>query len=122
MKILVVDDDELSAEMVCTILEACNYQVLLGANVIEGFAHLEANPDTRLIISDMNMPLVSGLEFLQELRQQHNPVHFVLLTGDEPETLLAREPLLQHCLEKSFELAETLPRLIQEIIDNESRA
>lgn len=117
MKILVVDDDELAVEMVCTILDACNYQTVVGANVIEGFAQLEAHPDIGLVISDMNMPLVSGLEFLQELRAQQNAVPFVLLTGDSPDTLLAKEPQLTHCLEKSFELAETLPQMIQEIID-----
>lgn len=116
MKILVVDDDELAAEMVCTILESCNYQTLVGANVIEGFAHLEAHPDIGLVVSDMNMPLVSGLEFLQELRAQQNPVPFVLLTGDSPEEFLAREPQLRHCLEKNFELADTLPRLIRAVI------
>ena len=120
MKILVVDDDELAAEMVCTILEACNYQTLVGANVVEGFAHLEAHPDIGLIVSDMNMPLVSGLEFLQELRQQQSAIPFVLLTGDSPETFLAQAPQLQYCLEKSFELADTLPRLIKKIIDGDS--
>lgn len=120
MKILVVDDDELAVEMVCTILEACNYQTLVGANVIEGFAQLEAHPDIAIVISDMNMPLVSGLEFLQELRAQQNSVPFVLLTGDQPEVLLAREHELKYCLEKSFELAETLPLLIQEIVGSRS--
>lgn len=122
MKILVVDDDGLAVEMVCAILEACNYQTLVGANVIEGFAQLEAHPDIGIVISDMNMPLVSGLEFLQELRAQQNAVPFVLLTGDEPATLLASEPLLKHCLEKSFELANTLPQLIQEIVGADSHS
>lgn len=122
MKILVVDDDALAAEMVCTILEACDYQTLVAANVLEGVSQLEAHPDIGMVISDMNMPLVSGLEFLQELRAQQNAVPFVLLTGDSPDTLLAREPLLKHCLEKSFELAETLPRLIQDIVGAAPRA
>lgn len=115
MKILVVDDDELAAEMVCTILEACGYQTVAGANVVEGLARLGEHPDVDVIISDMNMPLLSGLDFLRELREQESTLPFVLLTGDRPQALLEQEPELKYCLEKNFALAETLPQLIAQI-------
>jgi len=118
MKILVVDDDALAAEMVCAILESSNYQGIVAENVIEAFERLQQHPDIKMIISDMNMPLISGIEFFQELKQQQSTLPFILLTGDDPDTLLAKEPALTHCLTKDFALAETLPELVVEVLAN----
>ncbi|MFW5748633.1 MAG: response regulator, partial [Chloroflexota bacterium] len=67
LSILVVEDDEDTAEVVCTLLEDAGYQ----AQAVErGHAALEAierqSPD--LVLLDLNLPDINGLEILRTVR------------------------------------------------------
>ncbi len=118
MKILVVDDDLLAAEMTSAILESCGFNTCIAEHAVAGLELLASEPGIGLIVSDMNMPLVSGIEFFRELRAQGNALPFVLLTGDDPVTLHALEPALNGCLTKDFDLPERLPALTQTLLSN----
>lgn len=72
----------------------------------------QAAQDIALIISDMNMPMVTGIELYQMLKTQGLSVPFILLTGDDPEPLRQQEPGLSACMIKDFSLDETLPAAI----------
>lgn len=116
MKILVVDDDAMAAELTGAVLEGLGHAVVLAQDGVDGADQLNAHPDVALIISDMNMPMVSGIDLFRELRAQGNTVPFVLLTGDDPEPLLAQEPRLDACLLKDFSLEESLPEVIASVL------
>jgi CheY-like chemotaxis protein len=108
MHILVVDDDPLAGAMIGAILEDAGHQVSLAEHGVEALERLAAETDIGLVLSDMNMPLVSGLELFRTLREQGLTTPFVLLTGDDPAALLQQEPRLDGCLMKDFELEEIL--------------
>ena len=112
MRIMVVDDDPLAGEMAVAILEDAGHECLQAENGIEALEMLAGTDDVGLIVSDMNMPLLSGLELYRELREQGITTPFVLLTGDDPEPLLAQEPGLVACLPKDESLETTLPALV----------
>lgn len=116
MNILVVDDDPLAAAMVAAVLEALGHTVLQAENAIEAAEQLNAHSDIALVVSDMNMPMVSGIDLFRELRAQGNLMPFILLTGDAPEGLLAQEPRLDACLTKDFSLDEALPQVIAQVL------
>lgn len=116
MKILVVDDDLLAAEMTSAILEASGYATLVAENAIEGFELLGSHADIAMVVSDLNMPLVSGIEFFRELREQGSTLPFVLLSGDNADHLMQEEPRLAACLTKDFDLADSLPRLVSQLL------
>lgn len=116
MKILVVDDDAMAAEMSGAVLEDLGHEVILAEDGIAAADILNADPSIEVIISDMNMPLVSGIDLFRELREQGNGLPFILLTGDAPEPLLAKEPRLDACLLKDFSLEETLPQTLAEVL------
>lgn len=116
MKILVVDDDLLAAEMTGAILEACGYQPLIAENAIAGLELLAAEPQIGLVVSDLNMPLVSGLDFLRELREQGSQLPFILLSGDSCETQSASQPAPDRSLLKDFDLVESLPHAIEALL------
>lgn len=116
MNILVVDDDPLAAAMVAAVLEALGHTVLQAENAIEAAEQLNAHSDIALVVSDMNMPMVSGIDLFRELRAQGNLLPFILLTGDAPEGLLAQEPRLDACLTKDFSLDEALPHVIAQVL------
>ena len=116
MKILVVDDDAMAAEMVAAVLQELGHSVVLAEHAMQAVECLQAEPEIALIVSDMHMPLLSGIELFQELRAQGCQLPFILLTGDEPGTLFVQEPRLDACLAKDFTLEERLPSLIGEVM------
>ncbi|MEW6364617.1 MAG: response regulator [Acidobacteriota bacterium] len=72
-KILIVEDSPLHQKVYDLILGLYRRRgvVLLHAsNGREGLAVLAANPDADLIILDINMPVMSGLEFLGHIRRE----------------------------------------------------
>lgn len=116
MKILVVDDDSLAAAMAGAVLEGAGYDVVLAENAVEAMQQLDADGAIDVIVSDMNMPLASGVELFRELRAGGNTLPFVLLTGDDPAALAAQEPRLDACLLKDGSLDETLPQVVAEML------
>jgi len=87
IKVLVVDDDVFIREVLADILQAENYAVTTAEDGGEAFAKFSADPDIGLIISDMNMPQVSGLELINRLRAISSDVPVVILTGSNEISL-----------------------------------
>lgn len=108
MKILVVDDDAMAGEMTGAVLEDAGHVVVMAENGIEAMEKLNENPDVDLVVSDMNMPMVSGIDLFRDLRDQGVETPFILLTGDDPGPLQAQEPRLDACLIKDFTLDTSL--------------
>lgn len=115
MKILVVDDDPMAAEMIAAVLEDNGHEVILTDSAIAAMELFNTEQNFAVIISDMNMPLVSGIELFQTLREQGITTPFILLTGDEPEPFRTQEPGLDECLKKDFDLDMTLPEALQRL-------
>jgi two-component system chemotaxis response regulator CheY len=90
VKVLVIDDSLLVRQQVGRALSAEGFVVEDAADGVEGLAKLAANPDTRLIVCDVNMPKMSGLEFLEELRRRECIVSVVMLTTEGQPELIHR--------------------------------
>lgn len=116
MRILVVDDDALSAEMTAAILAAHHYTPVMANDAMEAITQLEAHPDIALIVSDLYMPLINGIELCATLREQGVTLPFILLTGDAPTAALAATPGLTVCLQKEADLAHTLVRTVDQAL------
>ncbi|MFK7160774.1 response regulator [Marinospirillum sp. MEB164] len=112
MHILVVDDDALAAEMLVAILEDQEHQVVQASDALAALEALQQQPSIELIISDLQMPLMNGIELFRELRDQGSTRPFILLSGDDPEALKAQEPALSACLIKDFALETSLPQIL----------
>jgi CheY-like chemotaxis protein len=70
MKILIVEDNPVNAEMVRLSLEKERYDVVLAHDGEEAITMLEEHPDVDLVITDVMMPNVTGLEMLERIRQR----------------------------------------------------
>ena len=116
MRILVVDDDAMAGEITGAILEELGHEVILAEDGIAAASKLNADEAIEMIISDMNMPMISGIDLFRELREQGCTLPFILLTGDKPEKLLAQEPRLDACVLKDFGLEETLPQVMSDVL------
>ena len=69
-KILVVDDEEVVCRSVARILDDERYQIETVQDGAEGLRRAEAT-HYDLVILDIMMPEVSGLEILQRVRESH---------------------------------------------------
>src|SRR5438876_5025868 len=87
--ILVVDDEETVRESLASVLEREGYRVIPAESGDEGLRLLKETPGIQLVISDHNMPGMSGIEFLKLVRERYPTVTRIMLTGDpDPQTII----------------------------------
>ena len=78
--ILVIDDEPDICELFEQVLGAEGYTVFSAHNGLEGVAHnTEKNPD--VIILDLKMPKMDGIETLKAIRKTDPAVRVIILTG-----------------------------------------
>jgi len=86
--ILVVDDEETVRDSLASILSREGYRVSMAESGEEGLRILKDQP-IQLVISDHNMPQMTGIEFLKLVRERHPQVLRIMLTGDpDPQTII----------------------------------
>lgn len=75
-RVLVLDDSRTIRTSVKYTLEKNGYEVLLAENGVEGLKVLKENNDMRsrpkMIITDINMPKMNGIEFIKEVKKDRN--------------------------------------------------
>lgn len=79
-RILVVDDDENLRWVLKTQLEDMGYTVSAAANGEEAFAEIEKNAPA-LILTDLKMPEVSGMDLLDRVRSEWPEIPVVIITA-----------------------------------------
>jgi two-component system, chemotaxis family, chemotaxis protein CheY len=87
--ILVVDDSEAVRQQLRIVLEQAGYSVLDAYNGAQALTVLETYR-VALIISDINMPRMNGLELLEELKLRGRSLPFLVLTIEHHAELLDR--------------------------------
>lgn len=114
--VLVVDDDPFTAELTAMLVEMAGYETVIAEGGPDALEALEANPALAAVVSDMNMPIMSGAELFEELRRQGFRQPFLLITGEEAEKLRGAHPEMAAVLTKDEQLQETLPELLASIV------
>lgn len=78
--ILIIDDDPTVQMLFHQFLSGEGYEITQAADGIEGMQCLEENlPD--LIITDIMMPKMDGLEILQAIRKQYSEIPVIAISG-----------------------------------------
>lgn len=109
-KVLIVDDDKESRDLLSEILEANGYAVGAVGDGVAARQTLAQDGGIQIIIADIRMPKETGLQLLRHLRQQKSQHGIVLMSSfiSGAEEKLARELGAQVLLEKPFRIAELL--------------
>jgi len=81
-KILIVDDEPSASDYLRLLLEQDGFEVRATANGVEALIALETNP-FELVISDLRMPQMDGLELLSHLKQRWPDLPVIVLTANE---------------------------------------
>ena len=106
-RVLLVDDSEATVEGLKSFLDQ-KYEVSTACNGLEGLRLLEKNeqqPD--LVITDLVMPLISGVGLISLLKKQSPEIPIIAMTGwgKEPSEM-AKEAKADKILMKPFELED----------------
>ncbi len=78
--ILIVDDEQSLREMLAILLEREGYHVVQAENGIKALEVTERS-EFDLIITDMKMPELGGLDLLRQLRERDNDVTVLMMTA-----------------------------------------
>ncbi|MFC0007741.1 response regulator transcription factor [Micromonospora siamensis] len=111
-RVLVVDDDRTVADVVCRYLEHAGYQVEHVGDGAAALASVAAAPP-QLVVLDVMLPVLDGLEVCRRLRQRPDGVPIVMLTarGDEADRILGLQLGADDYLGKPFSPRELVLRV-----------
>ncbi len=87
MKILIVDDDQTTRKLLSFYLKSKGYEPLTAENGLDAIEKLGMNT-VNLIMSDINMPYMDGIEFVRNVRANSSWAHIPILmvsTESDPE-------------------------------------
>ena len=120
--ILVVDDEIEVAAAIRRVLERAGYLVTLANNATEAL-HAVAQQLPDIVITDIIMPKVHGVELIKTLRDRHPRIRIIAISGGgsvgplgyKPEAIstnaylaAAREAGAQEILTKPFDLTDLI--------------
>lgn len=119
-KILVIDDNKDITELVETMLESADYSCTKATSGKEGLALIQkshASPNSRdkfdLILMDIAMPEISGLDIVKELKSEgilpsNNIVFFTASSITDIEIAELKKVGVLDCMRKPFSKADLL--------------
>jgi DNA-binding response OmpR family regulator len=81
MRILVVEDDKESRDLLCEVLSGSDYAVAAVENVTDARRELGANDDYRVVIADLRMPDGTGLELLRDIGKRNSKPGVILISS-----------------------------------------
>lgn len=90
-KVMVVDDSSIFRNQMKKMVENMFFQVFALAHGEEALLILEENPDTKIIITDYNMPVMDGLELTKAVRKKYtkNQLSIFVLSSTEDSDVSA---------------------------------
>jgi two-component system, chemotaxis family, chemotaxis protein CheY len=117
-KVLVVDDSKLMHKMYEVMLR--QYPLVYALDGREALERLRQHGDVELVLLDINMPNMNGLEFLAEMKSDgaiaNTPVIIISTEGKEEDTARGLEAGALAYIKKPFhreEILEVISRLPQ---------
>ena len=113
--LLVVEDEPLIRQLFSTLLQAAGYSV---AEAEDGFAALEEVRRKRpaLVLSDLNMPRMTGFELLSVIRRRFPSMHVIGMSGAFPNGEIPRGVAAHAFYQKSGRHISTLVEVIEDLL------
>lgn len=91
-KVLIIDDSRTVRQQVGIVLTEAGYEVVEASDGLEGAEKIKASPDLAMVICDVNMPRMNGIEMLSFLKQDAANANLLILmlTTEGQPALIAR--------------------------------
>ena len=116
-KILIVDDSQLIHSMYRLVLNRYkNCKIVDAMNGLEALDALSRENDFNIILLDINMPVMNGLQFMEKIKNEniykHIPIIVISTEGKEEDTLRALQLGATGYVVKPFK-----PHMLYELIE-----
>ena len=122
-RILIVEDDQTFRGLLAAILEDAGHEVTQAVDGAAGLARLQ-KASFDLVLSDLKMPKMGGVELFRASRNLPVPPLFVLLTafGTVEEAVAAIKEGVDDFLTKPLKDPDTLRDLVERLLEEQCRA
>jgi two-component system response regulator (stage 0 sporulation protein F) len=118
-KILIAEDEEILRFLYQEELEDAGYEVVTANNGKEALHRMKkAKPD--LVILDIAMPEMDGLEALRRIKEQHNGIPVLLYTSHPGYLTQAGTQAADACILKSGDLGE-MKEKVRQLLDESAK-
>ena len=87
--ILVIDDNEMMLKIASQMLNKCGHKILLANNGTDGIQTFKNNPQISLVLLDLIMPDLSGLDVFYQLRNLRSDIPIIFMSGINEKKELA---------------------------------
>ena len=117
--LLYVDDEPINLKLFALNFKN-KFNVLTAESGAEGYELLKSNPHTAVVISDMKMPGMNGIEFIKLAKKDFPDISYFILTGFDITEEIAdalNERLIHKYFRKPFNMKD-IESTIQEIVGN----
>jgi two-component system chemotaxis response regulator CheY len=116
--ILIVDDSDMARAAMCFALKIKKYTVIDTPNGKDAIKKLGENPDIGLVITDLNMPEMSGLELIRYIRETmgNTTIPIYVLTTDDSAGKDVLGKGATGILLKSSKTSEEIDRIVKKYI------
>jgi CheY-like chemotaxis protein len=104
--VLVVDDKPLVLEVIAAMLEDMGCEVVTAATATEALEKLAADRRITILITDINMPGMSGYELAEAASRDRRGLHVIVLSGRETDGHgfpIIRKPFAQDDLRRTMQ-------------------
>jgi CheY-like chemotaxis protein len=107
-RILIVDDNGVLIRSLAFILEEIGYSVVAATTGLDALGHLNSPAEFDLLITDLAMPDMEGLELITLLKKSHPDLPVVALSGSVEGLVLAKQLGLKYAIAKPCKRSEVL--------------
>jgi two-component system, chemotaxis family, chemotaxis protein CheY len=89
-KVLVVDDSETVRQQVRQALAPAGYDIVEAIDGLDGLNKIRGSSDLTLVLCDVNMPQMNGLEMISEVHKEGRKTPIIMLTSEGQPSLIRR--------------------------------
>lgn len=86
--ILLLDDDPVALNYGRGILQNAGYRVIPAHDALQGKTIIDTMPDIDMIVTDNQMPGMTGLELAEILYMEHKKLPMIMVSSDLPESVI----------------------------------
>ena len=108
-RVLVVEDELNIRLLIAFVLQQMGWEVVEAESGVDALQHLEWDAEFDLVITDILMPFVNGIELIEELKRHYPNILILVTSAHTPESLEA--------LEKGANLSLPKPFSKQQLVD-----
>lgn len=113
-KLLFVEDEEDLVVIIKETLQKLQCNFITAKNGKEALEILDKNSDIDVVVTDLNMPLMSGLELIKTISKKNLDLHIVVMSAHTEEKYIeqAKELGVENYMQKPFDFLDFINLII----------